>query len=579
MAKKRKKAAIAEGNVGIGPTRRALACAVVQRRGVWLERFLDPRGFGKFAEELGFESGMERWITTLWWCRLLLADYVSVESDITPPPGLRIVADRCGKWDGRGAYSDSRSLPKDPASPVGSLKDFEAPPPGVVPYFHPFRYVVLHGLAQCLQPSRIATFQALFSESSAQTICKMIWQIPQAQTTTSFWPEVRRLNDLAAFLIMSEPTHYPRVVQMSGGPLLRTPEQHRADHKQHAAAVQTLYRRAGLEQLQAERERMVRWAEIEEPNRNVHILLRLAAGKIRRELKGSLGIAVLLKGLAEMVRRGCAAHIKGEALPCEEHIGFSSIDDRVMQEAFGASSIVDAEAAAKEAYLRHFRLDYSTQVRWYVEGATEFGAVSEAADALGAAHIEIIDLKAQFIANSRKNILGFRDSLRRDQATQVLSFVSVDTDRDDNLRALRRAAEDEEITGRVFLSAPDFEMANFSLNDLVEVVLTFANADADKGVLRQQLCASQSLRDLHTKARALGLEVGKSESWGRALMRFALANPTTTAGTQRGVVKAVWQAAAARLSSYRYFRQRYRMCPTTLGLQERPASPTESEEG
>ena len=64
----------------------------------------------------------------------------------------------------------------------------------------------------------------------------------------------------------------------------------------------------------------------------------------------------------------------------------------------------------------------------------------------------------------------------------VYSWVSLDGDVQDNVRLVKKAAKDDKMFGRFFISVPDFEIHNFSIEELAEVFWTMAlENDPDLG--------------------------------------------------------------------------------------------------
>lgn len=93
--------------------------------------------------------------------------------------------------------------------------------------------------------------------------------------------------------------------------------------------------------------------------------------------------------------------------------------------------------------------------------------------------------------------------------------------------ALKKAVTDGPFFGRFFISSPDFEFANFTITELVDVVLDLARGDRDqvpsKDEVMQLVVGAKSGKHffVHLKENALP-NIGKSEAWGMALMSYAL---------------------------------------------------------
>lgn len=547
----------------IGPSRIQLARAIASRDGLWLERFSDPRAFGRVCEQYSVPTEMGRRINALWTQGLLCADFVEVNREIgSPPPGLHLVQEQ-GRW---AIYSDSRPLRGKKDGFAGSLEEWPPLPPGVSPKFHPFRFLVVRRLARQFEPFGSSPFRTMHPREGSISLAASLFDSAASRTSgEAFLKQVRAENDLAAFLVMCEPILYPYVVGTRSIPfeLQDSPEQHQALLDQHSNELRTCFRRAGVQRLRSLHSELVRDSEMADSNTDIHTLLRLGSGNLRRKTKGAIGIAVLLRACAEMVRRGIARFLEVEQpIPEEDEVGFAVWTPGIKERIYGSERIVDGPASAKSAFLRQISLDYATTLRWYVEGATEYGAISTAVQALGLHHVEVIDLKAQVV---EKGVVAFRESLRRDKRAQILSFIMLDSDRDDWLRALRRAAKDDEIVGRVIISKPDIEICNFTTDELVDVLRTVPGCetlDRDRLVEATRGCDSGKSFFECVHAADNNIESAKGEAWGAALMRYAL-GPTGDA-RERPLVDSVFRALRARASSYRLFVEKYRVCEHTL---------------
>jgi hypothetical protein len=172
--------------------------------------------------------------------------------------------------------------------------------------------------------------------------------------------------------------------------------------------------------------------------------------------------------MAEMIRRATEDAL-GMTLPEETEV---RMPWRGKERLYGSSRILDGDTRAANEFMRWHQLDYGVRVRWYVEGDTEYGALSWVVEELGAGHIELINLRGQV---AQRRVLAFRDNLCADLKKGTFSLISIDGDRPDFLRAVIKAAEADEICGEFFVSKPDFEFHNFTLPELEEVLWSVAS--------------------------------------------------------------------------------------------------------
>jgi hypothetical protein len=195
-----------------------------------------------------------------------------------------------------------------------------------------------------------------------------------------------------------------------------------------------------------------------------------------------------------------------------------------------------------------------------VEGETELGAIESVVGTNG--QIRVVNLRGQVIA--RKGGLSFTDELKNDIAEGVFSFVSIDGDLHSNIRTVRRAAETDGICGAFFISKPDFEFGNFSLDELLTVMGTSADEfSMDSGYtddMRQRLTQAESGSALREKAKRY---FPKGEQWGRKLMAYAIdhpewIDPLTGASVKRPILQALDQVLRATFSNHADHRKLYR---------------------
>jgi hypothetical protein len=96
--------------------------------------------------------------------------------------------------------------------------------------------------------------------------------------------------------------------------------------------------------------------------------------------------------------------------------------------------------------------------------------------------------------------------------------------------------------GRFYLSSPDFELANFNIEELLRVAIATAlecNFDDEEVSTRlvKKLPLVSKAKSAKEFMRMLPSEikdgVSKGETWGGALMKYAIAHPTFPAGHSR----------------------------------------------
>ena len=226
--------------------------------------------------------------------------------------------------------------------------------------------------------------------------------------------------------------------------------------------------------------------------------------------------------------------------------------------------------------MRQFQLDYGSRLRWYVEGDTEEGALRRFFGEAEGHPVTIVNLRGNVV---RGNALAFREALRDDLKNGVFSVVSLDGDRTDVVRAARKAAEDDEICGQLYINDPDFEFANFSVTELEEVAWRLAEAAGEAAesriALRTAVATAKSGRELMeaaTRAAPTLARLAKGREWGRRLMEYAFEHPKRETGAVRSIVEAVTAAARDVNANYNISRKEFRIDPATGRMVKRITS-------
>jgi hypothetical protein len=238
---------------------------------------------------------------------------------------------------------------------------------------------------------------------------------------------------------------------------------------------------------------------------------------------------------------------------------------------YGSARLTDDKSAQKHL-LRTFGLDREVRVRWYVEGDTEYAVLNTA---LGShPFIELINLRGQIVAGMAKG-LSFRDNLRNDIRASVYSLISIDGDVEMYTRILRKAASAGEMFGEFYISKPDFELFNFSIPELVEVVCEIigeeqAISDAERALLFAESQNATSNAHFFAAVRKVfphHIRITKGDAWGRRLHEYIRRNRKMQlpgGGEQeRPVVRAISAAVRSVTSNYKLSRERGKVDPDT----------------
>lgn len=576
---------------------------IAERRGMWQMRLLDARKLSRLCKDRAVEvSVFGKDVEYLWQLGLLRADVVASSEELELE-GLVFV----GRNDSDDyLYADSRRVPQRPEGWVGSTVGLERVPQHIELLFHPFRYYVVHKLLERFVPS-ISPLSILGVEDVAAYERFVGWgmeRFAEYSASEAFLHQVEQWNDVVALTVMTEPVTSQRVFQRLTARLdydelgfelrevasLDTEErtdlmmdlvvQHMSEHR---VMVSELYGEIGLERIEDVRRNLGTATELLDPNKNVQTMLRLAKGSARLNFKGQLGGALYLRTMSEMLRRQ-AEDTFDTMLPEEDELGFGFPRKGFKKDFYGSDRILDGDERASVEFMRSFGLDYGLRLRWYVEGDTEYGALSSVFTEYGAAGVGIINLEGQI---ARGKTPAFRSSLRADLEAGIFSLVSIDGDRDDVVRVVKQAVLDDEICGQVFVSVPDFEFHNFTLRDLAEAIARLiANtketelSEEDRAKLEDSVRRARNADELFKQAREALPEhthvLHKGEEWGRSLMEYAEEFPKWQGRTSseekkidRPIVGAIGVALSARGSNYLQSRETSRIDPDTWEVVDR----------
>lgn len=132
-------------------------------------------------------------------------------------------------------------------------------------------------------------------------------------------------------------------------------------------------------------------------NSELYVLLRVGKWDIRKELAGKIGGALWIRHLAEVIRLAFE-EVHATKWP-EEDQRFGHWLAGGRRRFFGSERPLD-DATRSKPYIAHrFGLFTGSSVRWYVEGHTEYGAISELLPEASAFGIELVNLGGRIADN------------------------------------------------------------------------------------------------------------------------------------------------------------------------------------
>ena len=552
---------------------------IIERDFIWQMRFLTEQELYRHANErgLGFSTSQHIVIKRLWQLGLLRADYVISQCPLTTDGLTWVHQDDGGDY----IYADRRGCVRNAEGLGGMMRELPDLSPSIHLRFHPFRYYVLCEIEKMLQ-MRIGIAYVLSNpEGLIQAVNRYIHSFNSQTSSEQFNRKVCRWNEVVSLAVSAEPFTYGKLFGVYAVPLMDDKNSQVTFYREmenQRANCKNILEEIGTDKIKQVLSALCREAESLEPNTDIRHILRFTADRYRIErVKGKLGGAILLLTMAEMIRRAAEMAFDIE-IPEEDELGSSWDAGSLKVDDYGTQRLND-DYKAKATFIRGLGLDYHVRLRWYVEGVSELGALDYLLE--GYTKIETVDLKGQVIAKLTKGV-SFREELSKDIQRSVYSWISLDGDVKNNVKVVKKAAEDGVMFGQFFISVPDFEVHNFSSEELAEVFWEMASEDdpaldqEDRERLFRETTGAETAKLFDASAkRALQKagKIGKGKEWGERLGKYAERNPFRQLpdGTNeyRPVIKAVRQALHVIQCDYYSSLRDYCISPTTGEMVER----------
>lgn len=532
---------------------------------------LQPREFSDYVSKLGLSFTLaSETITGLWQIGLLKAELIKSTRKLNRV-GIEYA---CTTDDGEHVYCDFRKIKVKRSGWANTLKKAAKLPSHVKLYFHPFRYYVLWRLERQFHPN-IIPMQFLWNVERYPELAESVLNsINEASKSESFCEAINKWNDDVASAVICEPCAYSKIFnQIRFRSFPYTHEAHQEALSSYKEFVYPLLTESGVNDIESKRSDLCQMAEVIDPNKEIHTLLRLTNADVRLKIKGEIGGAMLLLTMAETLRRA-SEEAFAVSLPEEDQKGFGQWMRGARKIKYGTERIFDASEVVRKKFLGSCGLNSAPRFRCYVEGETEYGALDSYFTPESG--VELINLKGQFVESKGKG-LAFRHSLRQDKQSHILSIVILDGDRDDYVRSVRQAAKQDEMYGQFYIQNPDFEFGNFSITELEVILWNMAverGAPSDsRSNLKAVLNGVSSGDALFKAAKNSVLELnqlGKGTDWGEALMQFAMNNPNREDTSQKRQIYEIIEIIMRGLSSwYSNTPSEYRVDAQTGKLIER----------
>lgn len=551
--------------------RHTIGTWLAQRRHIWQMDFLDA---GKFADYCSKRSVKfwQRHILQLWRVGLLQSDLVLAERRFNWAGFVYVGMDE----DGQHLYADERIMKSPVNGWINKIAKARPVPDDITPLFHPFRYYVLFHLQRVLE-TNIVPMQTLVAPHRYHELLDFsLKQVDRWMREEETVEVVQFWTDVATLAIVAEPCVFAQIFHHYKTSHWMTQEQYQELLAEQRADVRRLYSTIGEEQLEQVRQELGFDANRLDPNESVQTLVCLGDGDWRLKMEGQLGGALQLRTMNEVIRRA-VERLFGIQLREEDDTGFYWGPSEHKERLYDAKRILDGDPIVTKEVLRGYGFMPDTVVRWYVEGPTEYHALNWALEQFGNARVSLVDLFGEVAAKGQGGV-AFRNDLREDKKRHIFSLISIDEDVACNVSAVRKAAEDDELCGAFFTAYPDFEFANFALDELETVLLSMPqirDATIPKEIrdsLHEAIQSAETGKELLERAnevlRVHVGEINKGDNWGVALMEYALQNPQRKHGERletRPVMEAIYMALRMQRGSYIWHVRDYRI-DTQSGL-------------
>ncbi len=531
---------------------------------IWQFDLLTPAKLWQFAKDRGVQVFNADTVTKLWRVGLLRSDLITARSELQIP-ALELVSEENGLF----TYCDKRQVEDRAQGYGGTLARRESESNGLELLFHPFRLYVLYHIDRVFRSHTTSTQYLLDPEGLLRLAKRDIDSLNRWTSGKEFAERFEHWNRTAELAIVLEPITYTAVFHAMRWRFPDSQDSLQAKLQERREKIRQFLSEASRKQINEIRAELCWNADVLDENKLVHVLLRLMSRHERLNLRSALGGCMQFLCMAEIIRRA-AEDALGQDLPEEDELGFGHWMVGARRSIYGSERVLDSSRETRREFLTSMGLDYGVKVRCYVEGDTELGALVSAVGEVGGT--EFVNLRGQVVERRGKG-LSFAASLKNDRKSHIFSVVVLDGDRDDYVRAVKKAATDETFFGRFFISTPDFEFANFTLTELINILLDFASREHDqvpaRGEIMSLVAGAKSGKQFFDALKQTGLqELGKSEAWGVALMNYALQHHDLPqdhkkAGHNRPVIEVARLLVNARDVGYLQSLETYKVDPDT----------------
>ncbi len=448
------------------------------------------------------------------------------------------------------------------------------------PLFHPYRIYPLDRILEACR-LKIAASSSLQRENFLPFLEQVVTYLPTVEQLAEVALSSNQVVDLA---ILLEPIYWPRITHRSSMPFGIDDLERQSVLEQYHQRIVKVIEALDSDYWQKAHERLRVRAASMDPNNHLYILVRLSTWQRREELKGHISGALWLRHIAEMIR--LAFEEVHSVCWFEEDQAFGTWFPGSRKLLLGSERPLEDELECKPYVAWFYGLFTSSILRWYVEGETEYYAIHHLIPELPKFGIEVVNLRGVLESDKDNIALKLADWLQEDQKLRRFSMVSFDRDVSRIVEFFRRQIRQDRIVGSICANAPDFEFANFTLPELVEIAARLDEAkgypgcpirDADWTGIRN----GADFEKRYGKVSATQVSKIKNRDWGRALAAYAVEYPNRDDdGKRRPFLHEIDSALGVSFANYDWQKEHLTFDPNTFQLIERqPPAGTQNAVG
>lgn len=400
--------------------------------------------------------------------------------------------------------------------------------------WHPFQLWIIDRLARILKvsfslDSSIYATPEAFSKSAHKLVSSIPKNIAEYANSTQYAEFLKIL----ALLLLAEPLVHPLIE-----PSIRLSSFSGESLDEYFSWRNSFPGKEMLDNISLTVGEVEQWHNTLASNAQIHdhidafrILLRHANRRRLERLKGPILLAYNLYDHAEILRRYLEQYFNRELLE-EDDVRYGPQGPMVKKRLYGSPRTADFNRTTFRRIVRSFDLDPQARTTWFVEGETEEAYINTMAKNM---HIDLEEAGLDIMnVHGLGGLSGrnLRALLERFQREEIFSFVSVDYDRcAKHLHDLQNYAQKGLLPIGYQVWKPDFEIINFSLEELAEIANNMALRDG----ITTAISAAELKQEMDKTQKPIGKVIAKllqrhkyyemkGPKWGIALSDWAISH-------------------------------------------------------